>query len=212
MATKKTETAAASTEADTPKQTAAASSPAPAATTQASTTASTDSADVAPAPLGNTEGTGAPNAIDQSQASAAEEVVKKATGTDEDGEVAKEKVQKIRQVLGDVGVTPAPETVNGVSVVGKKLNDAGTEYVDDPDAQQAAGRGEDIFDRIAAASPNEGIRLVLEEIARLAGATSENTQELPEGTTGTFQAGKSTASLRKDLDDTQTTAPTVKGE
>lgn len=211
MATKKTETAAASTEADTPKQTAEASSPAPAATTQAST-ASTDSADVAPAPLGNTEGTGAPNAIDQTQADNAEKLVKEATGTDEDGEVAKEKVQKIRQVLGDVGVTPAPETVNGVSVVGKKLNDAGTEYVDDPDAQQAAGRGEDIFDRIAAASPNEGIRLVLEEIARLAGATSENTQELPEGTTGTFQAGKSTASLRKDLDDTQTTAPTVKGE
>jgi hypothetical protein len=167
--------------------------------------------DVAPAPLGDQEGTGAPNAVGETLADGAEEVVKTALGTDESGEVPQEKVQQYRQVLGDVGLSPAPETVNGVSVVGKKLNDAGTEYVDDPDAQAASARPEDVFDRIAAASPTEGIRLILEEIARFAGMTSENTQELPEGTTGTFQAGKSTASMRKDLDDTQTTAAPVAG-
>ena len=103
--------------------------------------------------------------------------------------------QRVDQTLANVGETPAPTMVNGVYVGNKKFNEETGLYEADPEATtSAATRPSDIFDRIADATHHEGLRRVLEEIARFAGMTPENTVDLPEG----MSAVKSTASLRTD--------------
>lgn len=87
-----------------------------------------------------------------------------------------------------------PTMVNGVSVAGKKHDAATDTWVTDPDSASATERKQDLIDRIARAFPNEGQRLVLEELCRLI-TDPENTTELPDGQpTG----DKSTGSLRHD--------------
>lgn len=130
-------------------------------------------------------------AADQAAKDAVQVVIDNAKGED------KATVQKrVDEALVNAGVDTQPTMVNGRSVVGKKLNDAGDEWVDDPDyAGQAGVRAEDIFDRIGNAFPHEPQRLVIEELARIAGATAESTVDLPEGQ----PTLKSTASLRTDV-------------
>lgn len=108
---------------------------------------------------------------------------------------------KVNSVLGGVGATPQPTTVNGRDVTGKKLADDGESWVDDPDYTAPAGaRAADIFDRIGDAVQHEPLRLVLEEIVHLifggnAEKAAKETLSLPEGMNNL----KSTASLRTDI-------------
>lgn len=86
-----------------------------------------------------------------------------------------------------------PTMVNGMSVVGMRLNAERTAYEPDPDYAAAAGRPEDIFDRIGRAFSSEPQRLVLEELAlRLGLGKKDTTKPLDE------QGEKSKASLRQD--------------
>lgn len=87
----------------------------------------------------------------------------------------------------------APTMVNGQYVGDKSLH--GDKWVVDPAKVVPAARPLDIFDRIGLATPSEALRKVLEEIARAAGMTYDNSQEQP--------AAKSTPSVRSDADAAQ---------
>lgn len=162
-------------------------------------------ADGAPVPASGGIGELAPGQTDPALSTETET----ATVTTEDGDKATLEVPKVPGAAAAVaarakvdlrqrGVVPQPETVNGKSVIGKKLNDEGTEWVDDPDYVAPAGTVSTFFDRIGLAFPNEAQRLVIEELARLVDIDDDadaELQTLPEG----MSAVKSVASQRQDL-------------
>lgn len=123
--------------------------------------------------------------------SAVQDAVAPAIAGVEDNPVIQERA---RVALGNVGETPAPTMVNGKYVGDKVFDQDKNEWVDNPDAAAARVRPADIFDRIGEAFPHERQRLVIEEIARAAGLSTDST-DLPEG----MPAAKSTASLRTDV-------------
>jgi len=104
-------------------------------------------------------------------------------------------VDDVEGLFNDRTGAQAPTMVNGVSVVGKKLNEAGDAYEHDPEALRAEdSQVSDLFDRIGGAFTNEAQRRVIEELARYLGAERHDTTSLPEG----MHAEKSLASLRQD--------------
>jgi hypothetical protein len=162
-------------------------------------------ADGAPVPASGGIGELAPGQTDPALSTETET----ATVTTEDGDKATLEVPKAPGAAAAVaerakidlrqrGVVPQPETVNGKSVIGKKLNDAGTEWVDDPDYVAPSGAVSTFYDRIGLAFTNEAQRLVVEELARHLGIDDDadaELQTLPEG----MSSVKSVASQRQDL-------------